>query len=82
MKKKIYEIMKWLVNTIIATIAWTFIFQVIDDFQYVDWGICEMIYDGDWDGAVYCAIGTACIAQTFRNISKWVINSVKEIKGI
>lgn len=81
MKEKFYNGAKWLWKMLIATIAWTFILQVIDDFQYVDWGLCEMLYDGDYDGAMYCVVGTACIEETIRNIAKGIVKFVKEIKG-
>jgi hypothetical protein len=81
MMKKFYESAKWLFNITVTTVAWLFIFNVIDDYQHVDWGFFEIIEDGDWDGVLYCVCGTACIAETFRNISKSIVKFVKEIKG-
>lgn len=81
MKERFYKSAKWLFNITVATVAWLFIFNVIDDYQYVDWCFFEMIGDGDWDGALYCVCGTACIEETIRNIAKGIVKFVKEIKG-
>ena len=81
MKERFYKSAKWLFDITVATVAWMFIFNIIDDYQYVDWGFFKMIGDGDWDGAVYCITGTACLAETFKNIAKWFTNTIKEIKG-
>lgn len=81
MKKKFYESTRWLFNMVIATIAWMFVCNFIDEYQHVDWCFLEMIDDGDWDGALYCITGTACISETFKNIAKSIVKFVKEIKG-
>lgn len=80
MKERFYKSAKWLFNMLTATIAWMFILNAIKDYHCVEWCFFSMLED-DWDGAIYCICGTACIAETFRNISKWMVKFVKEIKG-
>lgn len=81
MKKKFYESTRWLFNMVIATIAWMFVCNIIDEYQYVDWCFLEMINDGDLDGFLYCICGTACVSWTIDNLIKWFTKTVKEIKG-
>ena len=80
MKERFYKSAKWMFNIVIATIAWMFILNVIKDYHGVEWCFFSMLED-DWDGAVYCIAGTACIEETIRNIAKGVVKFVKEIKG-
>lgn len=80
MKEKFYNGAKWLFNITVATVAWMFIVNIFEDYNYVDWNFFCMCED-DWDGALYCIAGTACVIETFKNIAKSIVKFVKEIKG-